>query len=174
MKLYQRAIRFLCGITVVVFFSAATSHAETPGNSLVEESEVAEVRDATMRYYVALNSVLRGDLDPMDNVWSHRSDVTNLSTAGDRATSWNEVRSYYQNMGRQNLGGMVAPKDISVVALGPLGYSVCAEVGQTRTPEGPMATYNQRATNIFRLENGKWKLIHHHVDENAASVRNVR
>jgi ketosteroid isomerase-like protein len=174
MELYKWAIRVLCGTIAVVLFGVATSRAETPGNSLVEESEVAQVRVATMRYYIALNSILRGDLEPMNNVWSHRSDVTNLSAAGDRTTSWNEVHSYYQNLGRQNLGGMVAPKDLSVVALGPLGYSVCVEVGQTRTPEGPMATFTQRATNIFRLEDGKWKLIHHHVDENAASVRSAR
>jgi len=45
-----------------------------------------------------------------------------------------------------------------------LGYSVCVEHGQTRGPEGTLIHFDERATNIFRRENGKWKMVHHHSD----------
>jgi ketosteroid isomerase-like protein len=127
-----------------------------------------------MRYYIALSAVLHGDLDPMAVVWSHRSDVSNLGAGGDRTAGWNAVHSYYQNLERMNLAGKVSPDDITVVTQGTMGYSVCTEKGQIRSPDGRMTNYNQRATNIFRLEEGKWKLVHHHVDANSLNGEPTR
>ena len=127
-----------------------------------------EIRDATMRFYVALNSALHSDLNPMNATWSHRGDVSNLSAVGGRAVGWNEVHADFQNMARLYPGGSIAPRDIQVVAGKDIGYSVCTETGQLRSPDGPMVRFNERATNIFRLEDGKWKMIHHHVDPSSA------
>ena len=161
----------------LLIFSAAPSFAQTEPSSVAPGSAApatAEIRNATMRFYVALNSVLQGDLAPMQTVWSHRPDVSNLSPAGDRAHGWNDVYAYYRNMSRQNAGAArVAPADIVVVAGTDLGYSVCTENGQVRSPEGPMVRYSQRVTNIFRLEDGKWKLIHHHADANSGGGRSI-
>jgi len=123
-----------------------------------------EIRSATMRFYVALNSALHSDLDPLSALWSHRQDVSNLSAVGGRAAGWNEVYADFQNMARLYPYGRIAPRDIIVVAGTDMGYSVCTETGQLRSPEGPMVSFNQRATNVFRLEEGKWKMIHHHAD----------
>ena len=146
-------------------------HVSAAGSSA---SAAQEIRDATMRFYIALNSVLRGDLTPMETVWSRGPEVSNLSPAGDRAQGWNAVYAYYKNLSRQNVGGRIAPADITVVAGINLGYSVCTEKGETRSPEGPMVRYSQRVTNIFRLENGKWKLIHHHADANSGGVQTIQ
>jgi hypothetical protein len=154
----------LAVILALLFVSTnfASAQPAAPGTPSPQD----EIRSATMRYYVALNSLLHGDIAPMEVVWSHRSDISNLGTGGDRTMGWNGVHTYYQNLGRQNLGGKVTPEDVSVVTQGTMGYSVCTERGQIRSPEGPMTNYNQRSTNVFRLEEGKWKLVHHHVDTN--------
>src|ERR1017187_7016895 len=102
---------------------------------------------------------LHGDLDPLSAVWSHRPDVSNLSSAGGRVDGWNEVYADFQSMPRLYPGGRIAPRGIIVIAGRDMGHSVCTETGQLRSPEGPMVSFNQRATNIFRLEEGKWKLI---------------
>ncbi len=117
-----------------------------------------------MRFYVALNSAMHSDLDPLSALWSHRPDVSNLSAVGGRADGWNEVYADFQNMARLYPGGRIAPRDIIVVVGTDMGYSVCTETGQLRSPEGPMVSFDQRATNVFRLEDGKWKMIHHHAD----------
>ncbi len=124
-----------------------------------------------MRFYIALNSAMHSDLEPMNSVWSHRADVSSLGAAGGHAVGWNEVHADFQNMARLYPGGRIAPQDIVVVAGTDIGYSVCTETGQLPSPGGPMISFNQRATNVFRLEDGKWKMIHHHADPSSAGSK---
>jgi ketosteroid isomerase-like protein len=123
-----------------------------------------EIREATTLFYAALNSALQGDLNPLGAVWSHRPDVSNLGGVGGRALGWNEVRTDFQSLSRLYPAGRIDPQDTIVVVGGDIGYSVCNESGRLRSSEGPMVNFNRRATNIFRREDGKWKLIHHHAD----------
>ena len=132
-----------------------------------------QIRNATKLFYVAFNSALHSDLDPMSTVWSHRADVSNLTAAGGWTSGWNEVHMGFRNMARLYPNGRIAPQIVLVVADGELGFSVCRETGELRSAEGPMVRFNQRATNIFRLENGKWKLIHHHADSSPSSPEGV-
>jgi len=147
----------------------ARAQPQTPKASTAED----EIRDATKLFYVAFNSALHGDLDPLSTVWSHRPDVSNLSAAGGWAAGWNEVHEGFRNMARLYPDGRIAQQIILVVADGAIGFSVCRETGQLRLAEGPMVKFNQRSTNIFRLEDGKWKLIHHHADSGSTSLQGV-
>ncbi len=142
---------------------ARTAHAQANAEGASPAAE-KEIRDATTLFYDALNSALQGDLRPLSAVWSHRPDVSDLGGAGGRALGWNEVRTDFQNMGRLYPSGQITPQDTIVVVGGDIGYSVCNETGRLRSSEGPMVSFNRRATNIFRREDGKWKLIHHHAD----------
>ena len=78
---------------------ARTAHAQSqsPKTSAAAENEI---RAATVLFYDAFNTALKGNLDPMSAVWSHRPDVTDLDADGGRATGWNEVRADFQNMVR--------------------------------------------------------------------------
>ncbi|MGC2443266.1 YybH family protein [Candidatus Binatus sp.] len=141
----------------------ARAQSHPPAPSTANENEI---RAATLLFYAALNSALHDDLAPLGAVWSHRPDVTNLSAAGGYATGWNEVRAGFLNMSRLYPRGNITQRDMRVVAGTDMGYSVCIETGQLLSFEGPMVTFNQRATNIFRREGGTWKLVHHHADSN--------
>ena len=76
-------------------------------------------------------------------------------------------------MARLYPSGRIAPQIVLVVVDGDMGFSLCRETGQLRSAEGPMVKFSQRATNIFRLEDGKWKLIHHHADSSSTSPEGV-
>jgi len=141
----------------------ARAQSQTPAVSKTTDNAI---RDATVLFYAAFNSALHGDLAPLSAVWSHRPDVSNMSAAGGFAVGWNEVYAGFQTMARLYPGGNITQQDMTVVSGTDIGFSVCTETGRLRSSEGPMVTFNQRATNIFRLEGGTWKLIHHHADSN--------
>ncbi len=46
----------------------ARAQSKPPKASAAED----DIRNATLLFYVAFNSALHGDLDPMSTVWSHR------------------------------------------------------------------------------------------------------
>jgi ketosteroid isomerase-like protein len=45
-----------------------------------------------------------------------------------------------------------------------LAFSQCYEKGSNRDAEGRTVQVSIRATNVFRKENGEWKMISHHTD----------
>ncbi|MFM8432163.1 MAG: nuclear transport factor 2 family protein [Bacteroidota bacterium] len=45
-----------------------------------------------------------------------------------------------------------------------MGYTACIEEGETMSAEGKTVVVRFRATNIFKMENGKWKMVHYHTD----------
>jgi ketosteroid isomerase-like protein len=151
---------------------AQTAHAQSQTAKTSAAAE-KEIRAATVLFYDAFNSALKGNLDPMSAVWSHRPDVTDLDADGGRATGWNEVRADFQNMVRLYPSGRIAPQDMLIVADGDMGFAVVTETGQLRSADGPMVSFSQRATNIFRREDGQWKLIHHHADSNSTATQGV-
>ena len=167
MKFSEGWRNMLSAVTAIALLSLAQpARAQSAASATPNEKAI---RAATMLFYAAFNSALHGDLAPMRAVWSHSRDVTSLSAAGGHAKGWNEVYAGFQNMARIYPGGHIEQRDMTVVAGQDIGYSVCTETGQLRSSEGPMVSFNQRATNIFRLEGGTWKLIHHHADSNLNS-----
>jgi ketosteroid isomerase-like protein len=123
-----------------------------------------ELREANVQFYAALNAMFTGDLAPMNAIWSHRDDVTNMGPFGGRLTGWEAVGTEFKREAGMKFGGRVVCKDLIVQVGGDMGYTVCVEHGEHMSAEGKPVAVNHRATNIFRCENGQWKLVHHHTD----------
>lgn len=122
------------------------------------------LRAANDQFYASLNSMLAGDLAPMEAIWSHHSDITNLGPFGGRLVGWEAVGAEFKKEAGMKLGGHVACADSVIYAGKDLGYSICTEQGEGISAGGKPVAVSQRATNIFRLESGQWKLIHHQTD----------
>jgi len=122
-----------------------------------------EVRLAADQFYAALNIMFQGELAPMIVVWSHADDVTYMGPAGGLLVGWEEVRKSWEEQAKLKLGGKVEPKDLHVFAGDSLGFTVGYEHG-TSYINGKPEKVNIRATNVFRREGGKWKMIGHHTD----------
>ncbi len=144
--------------------SPGAKGAEPEGKMAKGSEAEKELRAANDQFYAALNAMFVGELAPMNAIWSHRNDVTIMGPFGGRLTGWAAVEAEFKKEAGMKLGGHVACKDVFVQVGGDMGYSVCVEEGQNMSADDKPVVVFFRATNVFRLENGQWKLVHHHTD----------
>jgi ketosteroid isomerase-like protein len=123
-----------------------------------------EVRQASEQFYAVLNSTLDGDSSPMEQIWSHGSDVSAMHPFGGRMIGWEEVGASWEQAAQAFSGGQVALDDIVVVPITEdAAYTLGTEHGQGRIGDETVGI-KWRVTNIYRREADGWKIVHHHTD----------
>jgi ketosteroid isomerase-like protein len=123
-----------------------------------------EVRQASEQFYAALNRTLDGDSSPMEEIWSHSSDVSGMHPFGGRMLGWEEVRDSWEQAAQAFSGGQVALDEIAVVPISEdAAYTLGTEHGQASIGEETVGI-DWRVTNIYRRESDGWKIVHHHTD----------
>ncbi len=122
------------------------------------------LRAANDSFYAALNDMFTGNMVPMDSIWSHSAEITDQGPFGGRLLGWEAVEAEFKKEADMKLGGKVTCEELVVHAGTDMGYTVCVEEGENTGTDGKPVTVKHRASNVFRLENGKWKLVHHHTD----------
>ncbi len=108
--------------------------------------------------------MFKGNIEPMKEVWSHADDVTYMGPTGGIKIGWQEVLSDWQSQADMKLGGTVNPQDMKIYVGSNLAITVNYEKGSNINAEGKPQEVSIRATNTFRKEDGKWKMIGHHTD----------
>ena len=146
---------------VVVFLVVALV---SPRTTLASEDDKKGVNESVMQFYVALNAMFTGDLDPMKRIWSHANDVTYMGPAGGYRTGWDQVLADWEAQASMKLGGKVTPNNIRITIGRDLAVVSNYEIGENSGPDGKPQEVRIRATNLFRKEDGKWKMIGHHTD----------
>jgi ketosteroid isomerase-like protein len=128
-----------------------------------------DVRQASDRFYSALNRMLSGDAGPMMDaqVWSHSPDVTTMHPIGEREVGWEDLKGPWQGVASMCTGGQVAIKNQLIRVGGDLAYEIGTESGEA-TMAGQTVSFGQRVTNVYRREGGDWKIVHHHTDKSPA------
>lgn len=127
------------------------------------EKDEEEVRKVTLGFYAALNAMFTGETGPMEEVWSHADDVTYMGPFGEYLLGWKKVRESWEKQADMKMKGKVEPEEMRVTAGEDLAVTQTYEKG-TVYPSGKPLKVSIRATNLFRKENGKWKMIGHHTD----------
>ncbi len=157
--LFISTILLSCGMKTEEKNAAATlaSVASSPDQTLL-------IKAANDSFYAALNSMFVGNLEPMVAIWSHNENITDMGPFGGRLTGWKAVHEEFEKEAAMKFGGKIIYKDLHIYAGTDMGYTVCIEEGENMSAEGKPVTVNHRATNIFHLENGAWKLVHHQTD----------
>lgn len=162
-------MKTLKNIKIVLFFAAALligcdSDKSKQQVSLSPMEAEQGLREANEKLYSGLNAMFEGNIDTLVDLWSHDEDVTQMGPFGGRTTGWEAVHREFKGNAQMKLGGKITCEDLHIFAGNEMGYTVCVEVGENTDADGNIIKVSHRATNIFRLEDGQWKLVHHHTD----------
>ncbi|MFB6080247.1 MAG: nuclear transport factor 2 family protein [Haloferacaceae archaeon] len=123
----------------------------------------SDVRAASDRFYDALERMLNGDAEPMSEVWSHRDDVTTMHPIGGREVGWDAVKEPWRAIADISENGEVTVTDRLLRVVGDLAYELATERASVTVAGHPLDV-EHRATNVYRREDGEWKIVHHHTD----------
>lgn len=121
------------------------------------------VQQASKAFYAALNRMAHGDAGPMAEVWSNSASATAQHPIGGRSLGSAEVHSSYAKVAAVASGGHIELADQLIDMDGDMAVETGVEKGSL-TIGGHKATIDHRVTDVYRSEQGAWKLRHHHTD----------
>jgi ketosteroid isomerase-like protein len=126
-----------------------------------------DVDELIEQYYRAQREFLRGNPEPVKNLFSHREDVTLANPYGPPVRGWDEVSKTIEHAASlRSEGTFVEWQIVAKYVSAELAYVV--QIERARAKVGareditPLAV---RSTMIFRPEeDGEWKIVHRHAD----------
>lgn len=155
---------FFLSLTSVISCNPQPSNGDANSVSFDQAFADSTLKIANDNFYAALNENFTGNTAPLEAVWSHGEDVSDQGPFGARLDGWKAVDDEFKKEGAMKLGGTVVCKDLIVRAGKEMGYTACVEEGMNMSADGKPVVVRFRATNIFKMENGQWKMVHHHTD----------
>ena len=129
-------------------------------------SAVDDVDEVIEQYQRALGEFMKGNPEPVQNLFSHREDVSLANPLGPPARGWDEVAETMERAASNFRDGEITSFGTVAQYVTPeLAYTVWIERAKGkvggRQDVAPMAL---RVTMIFRPEDGEWKVVHRHAD----------
>ena len=125
-----------------------------------------EVRTVSDKFYSGLS---RMDVSALPEIWSHRDDVTTMHPMGGEQVGWEEVRTSFEQASGLMTDSRVDLIDQRIYAGEDLAYETGIERGRAKLAGEPVE-FEHRVTNVYRREDGQWKMVHHHTDVSAGLV----
>jgi ketosteroid isomerase-like protein len=121
--------------------------------------------DVVARLYAAMADVANGDVAAIRALYAHSDDATSFYGWGGYEKGWAAVDERWSWAGRQFKGGTVRHENVTTVVTPELAYTTDMETFDVQMDgmEGP-TRWSNRATHIFRLEDGQWRLLHRHAN----------
>jgi ketosteroid isomerase-like protein len=120
--------------------------------------------DMMPRWLAADLALHDGDPRPRYELWSHHDPVT-VFGALQSASGWDDLHTLFEALGRRFSD--CTASDVELVAAGASGdlaYTVTYEHTSVST-NGEPSQYTLRSTQIYRREDGEWKVVHRHGDD---------
>lgn len=138
---------------------ASTGGAATPRGATAEEER--GVREAMDGFFAAMDSLLRGDVAPMEAVWSTRDDITYMSPSQQFYTGRSAVMSSWRFQADQRFGGSIGPSETHVFLT--RGGGIAVVQSRARGPGQRIGAEARevdiRTTAVLRKEHGEWKMV---------------
>ncbi|HRD77184.1 MAG TPA: nuclear transport factor 2 family protein [Hyphomicrobiaceae bacterium] len=118
---------------------------------------------ALARLRAAMADVADGDVSAIKALHSDSDDVTSFYGWGGYEKGAEAVARRWDWAGQQFKGGTVSYQNVSTVVGVDLAYVTDIETFRVKVAGLAAPTeWTNRVTHIFRLENGRWRLLHRH------------
>lgn len=128
------------------------------------------VRAVSDRFYAGLS---RMDVAALPEIWSHRDDVTTMHPMGGEQVGWEDVRASFEQAAGAMTDSHVELVDQRIYTGTDLAYETGVERGSAKLA-GESVSFEHRVTNVYRLEDGQWKMVHHHTDTSPGLVETMQ
>ena len=127
---------------------------------------VEDVDQLIEQYDLAVNEFLKGNPEPVLELWSRRDDVTLANPYGGVAHGWEQVVEASEHAASTSRDGeLVRVEVVEKYVSAELAYIVVIERAMAKIGAREEITpFALRVTMIFRLEEGEWKVVHRHAD----------
>jgi ketosteroid isomerase-like protein len=134
---------------------------------------VDDFEELLKRCQLAVGEFVKGDPEPIQKLFSHREDVTLANPLGPAAPGigpvargWDEVAKTQEHAASHVRDGeSVGFEIVARYVTAELAYVVWIERLRAKVGAGEDITpIAQRATMIFRPEDGEWKVVYRHAD----------
>ena len=133
------------------------------------DASSSSLKAANKNFYKSLNIMFTGNIAPMISLWSHGNDVTYLGPDGWFLTGWSSVKGCWNEQAAMKLRGKAASSNFRYFMVQGSGIAVVQDIEEVTTDKGLKLL--MRATNVYRLENGSWKMVSHHTDKLPAVLK---
>jgi len=129
-------------------------------------SAIDDVDQLIERYRLALGEFMKGNPEPVQNLFSHREDVSLANPYGPPVRGWERVAEVMEHAALLRRDGEATSfETVAKYVTSELAYVVQMEQFKAKVGGSEEITpYSLRATMIFRPEDGVWKVVHRHAD----------
>src|SRR3712207_4303715 len=135
----------------------------------------ADFRHLLERVHAATGAMVNGDPEPYMALWSRADDVSLFGAWGPCKQGWTELSTTFRWVASR-FGPDSDPECVDVVVHvnGDVAYTVGYERGDM-VMDGERRPTTIRVTQVYRREDGEWKLFHRHgdfapIDQSAGKV----
>ncbi len=121
----------------------------------------------------AVSQQVAGHTEPFQDLWSRADDVVLMGAAGSHAVGWDDVSaSLSWASSHLDFGNWSAENLLTGVA-GDLGFTLDLE-HMSRLVDGKVEERTLRASQGYRFEDGRWRVLFRHGDPMAERVEPPR
>jgi ketosteroid isomerase-like protein len=129
-------------------------------------SAADDVDELIERYQLGLDDFMKGNPEPIKELFSHREDVTLANPLSPPAHGWEQVGTTIEHAASQFRDGrLVSVEIVEKQATSEFAYVVRVERAKAKVGgSDDIVPIALRVTMVFRPEEGEWKIVHRPAD----------
>jgi ketosteroid isomerase-like protein len=108
-------------------------------------------------------ALVRGDVGPRLEMWSHNDPVSLFAAVGPSKSGWDELEPTFRSVAARLSGGRDVDYEIMEFDMsGDMAWTAGFARFMVSMDGGPLTHRTLRITHVYRREGDQWKVVHEH------------